>query len=228
MLRLRKEAVPNVTPPSNRVDVWRSELLTALLSFNRADADTVSSRLLDLSYRQRIDEIFLPILREIGSGWETGRTSIAQEHFASAYIREHLVSIYRTLDDGHKLGPVVICAAYPGELHELGLLAVAIHLVLQGYQLVYLGADLPFSELPSVVERQSANVVCLSVFNAHPQEIEENAAFLQKSLPKNVRIVFGGPATATLAARSQGNLWFCPKLEDLLGRIATSHSASAG
>lgn len=232
VLRLRKESIPlTVNTNESVLTSWRGELLKCLLSYHRSGADMIAARLLDIPYRQRIDEVFLPLLRDIGDGWEEGRVSIAQEHFSSAYIRELLVSIYRTIEDGYRLGPVAICASYPGDPHEIGLLAVSIHLSLCGYRVVYLGADLPFDEIPRVAEQQQASLVCLSVFSADdPHKIEQNAEQLLQHLPPEVCVVFGGPAIRALAQRSRDRLWFCPTLDDLSSRLlpAPRQEAASG
>lgn len=232
VLRIRKESTPLAANTAESVLIsWRAELLQYLLSYNRSGADTIAARLLEIPYRQRIDEVFLPLLRDIGDGWREGRVSVAQEHFSSAYVRELLLSIYRTIEDGYRLGPVAICASYQGDPHELGLLAVSIHLSLFGYRVVYLGADLPLDEIPRVVEQKQVQFVCLSVFAADdPHEIEQNAERLLGDLPPGVCVVFGGPAVRTLAERSRNRLWFCPTLDDLLSRLqpAPRQEAASG
>ncbi|MEQ1568642.1 MAG: cobalamin B12-binding domain-containing protein [Myxococcota bacterium] len=214
----RNRRAPEVPPPLPS-DRWRA-LLEHLLAFDSDGADEITSRFTELSFRRRVDEIFLPLLREVGELWAGGRCTIAQEHFTSTYVRDALVAILHAVEDGPRDGPRVVCAGYPGELHELGLLAVAIHLALRGNRVVYLGANLPIEELAETLRSKPADLVCVSVMTPIPEDLLwRTAVALRQDVDPRTGVVFGGPATAALVTREAEGLAFCPRWEDLVARL---------
>ena len=72
-----------------------------------------------------VDDLVVPLLREIGRKWEAGELSIAHEHLASALVRTHLertrLSIQPTAD-----APRLVAATPAGQHHEIGAMLAAI------------------------------------------------------------------------------------------------------
>ena len=79
-------------------------LRQALEQLDDAAAHTAFDRLLaDYSLDAVLEGVVLPLLRELGDGWERGEISIAQEHFASNLLRGRLLGLARGWDRG--VGP---------------------------------------------------------------------------------------------------------------------------
>jgi len=198
------------------IDQQREALRDALLVFNRHRADEIYHRLSSWAIRRVIDGVLLPILREVGDGWHAGEITVAQEHFASAFIREQLITMLNRLESGPVAGPVVVCAGYPGEAHEIGLLSVAVKLAMRGWRVAYLGADLPVEELSDVLLTRNANLVCQSVFSSpEPEELMAHAQRMLRLCPPHTRIAIGGPGASSLEDQSTERMMFCPEFTDL-------------
>ena len=80
----------------------------------------------------------------------------------------------------------------PGEYHELGVLLFCIAAIGHGYQILYLGTNLPPSQLLKVVERTDVSAVLLSGTNTAAWEKE-----IEKELKENIKslkipFMFGG------------------------------------
>ncbi len=195
-VRLRREAkAERPAPASSAPTELVSWLIGALLEFDRTSADRLAPRLRQLTFQQQIDDVFLPILRRIGDDWATGQVSVAQEHFASAWCREQLFAIFHGLGAGPEGGPEVVCALAPGEVHELGLLGVALHLALSGWRVTWLGADLPIDELCELARARRPNLVCLSLMMEHgPGEAEGWIRRLREAAPDRTIVAVGGRA----------------------------------
>jgi DNA-binding transcriptional MerR regulator/methylmalonyl-CoA mutase cobalamin-binding subunit len=210
---------PTPTPGPTGLDEVRAALRDRLMAFDRTGTDEVHARLLEVSFRQRIDEVYMPLLRETGDAWVAGNASIAQEHFISAWVREQLVTMLKSLEQGPRSGPLVVCAGYPGEVHELGLLAVAVHMALRGHRLLYLGANLPADELVAMAKDRPAEIICQSViYQRDPEELLAYAEDLRRRIDERVLIIFGGPGVATLEDHSMEGVLFCPNFDQLLDR----------
>lgn len=178
----------------------RGNILAALIAFDRAEADTFGMRVDALPVEAQLHEIYFPMLREVGEGWEAGRFSIAQEHHVSGWCRERMLLLLHGLARGRSDGREVVLATPAGEHHEFGLLGLAVRLGLRGFRVTWLGANLPTAELVQHVRRRPPYAVALSL--VHPRPVDEVWAFaatLRQQLPDGVALAIGGPAVSGVA-----------------------------
>lgn len=174
----------------------KDQLKERLLVFDRAGADRIGTRLVVVPFEAVIDAVYFPLLREVGQAWEAGRVSIVQEHYITAYCREKLLVMLNAAQSSASNAPEITCATPPGEHHELGLLALALRLALRGFRVVYLGTNVPTSDLADHVNRRRPHALCLSM--VHGREPAEILAFLRDlrmRVDAAVRVVVGGRAT---------------------------------
>jgi DNA-binding transcriptional MerR regulator/methylmalonyl-CoA mutase cobalamin-binding subunit len=175
----------------------RAQLRDALLRLDRAGALSGYERLGHLPPERRAEDVLLPVMREIGDLWEEGTAVVAQEHFASGFVREKLGAMIAELDSGVGHGPEGVCAGAPGELHELGLMACALRLAAGGWKVLYLGPDVPLEETARVVKERKPALVCTSlVVRRGAGECGEIAAELRRTTPRETAVVIGGAGVA--------------------------------
>jgi len=139
--------------------------------------------------------VIQPCLYEIGRLWEGGHVSVAQEHLATAIVaRVMLAGSARMVSDCCKGKAVIVCA--PGELHELGLRMITDLLEQDGWQVDFLGANLPVVELLQYLRSCSPHFVGIGVslpFNLDSAR-EGIEAIHQELDLKQIKIMVGGPA----------------------------------
>jgi len=178
---------------SESLDRIRADMLEALLQMDRPRASLISQRLASLPFERRIDEILLPVLRDVGQCWLNGDANVAQEHFASAFVREKLTGMLSELDAGPTSGPEAVCVGLPHEHHEIGLLALGVHLALRGWRVTYLGADLPLEDLREALEMRPPRLLCTAMVQmcSGPQ-CEEMMRNLRAAVPADTVVVVGG------------------------------------
>jgi len=217
---VREEGLPVIAPSATdeaSLAALREELGARLLAFDRTGAEEVRQRTVLLPFRPCIEEIYLPLLREVGDRWHAGEVTVAQEHFTSAYCREQLIAILHRLGAGRRGARHAVCAGFPGEHHELGLLAVAVELVLSGWRVTYLGADLPAEELGPVVGE--ADLLCQSVVQrVGDAALVAYARDLRARVPARTAVAIGGPGIGDLHGEVEG-VWFSRDLDEVLERL---------
>ena len=81
-----------------------------------------------------------------------------------------------------------------GERHELGALLSAVSGAAEGWEVVYLGPDLPSEDIVMAALKVEAEVVALSCVEPTtaeglPQELRK----VRERLPADVRLIVGGP-----------------------------------
>jgi len=140
-------------------------------------------------------QIIQPCLYEIGRLWEGGHVSVAQEHLATAIVsRVMLAGSALAVTDCCKGKAVIVCA--PSELHELGIRMVADLLEIDGWQVDFLGASLPVSELLQYLQSCTPNFVGIAV--SMPFNIDSAWAAIeairQDLVLRNLKVMVGGPA----------------------------------
>jgi len=142
-----------------------AELRRALEQLDDAGGHAAFDRLLaDYSTRAVLADVVLPLLHELGAGWERGEVSVAQEHFASNLLRGRLLGLARGWDRGAGRRAVLACP--PGERHDLGLVIFGLSLRELGWRITFLGADTPPDTLVETVRRLEPEALVLAVTDA--------------------------------------------------------------
>jgi methanogenic corrinoid protein MtbC1 len=108
-----------------------------------------------------LNEIIIPTLVEIGEAWYTGHIRIATEHFASALVRGKLLSLFQSYPTRKNTRKILVGCA-PTEQHELGSLMVAVLLRSQGFNVEYLGPDIPVDDLVDYASEEHPLLIVLS------------------------------------------------------------------
>ena len=155
-----------------------AELRRALEQLDDARAHAAFDRLLaDYSTRAVLADVVLPLLYELGTGWERGEISVAQEHFSSNLLRGRLLGLARGWDRGTGRRAVLACP--PGERHDLGLVIFGLALRDLGWRITFLGADTPPDTIVDIVRRLEPEALVLAVTDsARLDGVAETAARL--------------------------------------------------
>jgi methanogenic corrinoid protein MtbC1 len=150
-----------------------------------------------------IDHVVSPFLRQVGDDWHAGRLSIAQEHLASTTIHDIVAESMRALVPPND-APTLVVSTPAGERHAIGATLVAATAATAGWRVVYLGADLPASEVATAARSADARVVAMSAtyLSDRRRTLDEMRA-LRALLPPNVALVVGGAGAATIASDLQ-------------------------
>jgi methanogenic corrinoid protein MtbC1 len=144
------------------------------------------------SLEESFVEVLTPALSEIGERWEGGELTVAQEHLAAGTVRAALQTLIADARASVRGTAVLACA--PGELHDIGLLMLAVLLRGDGWQVAFLGADTPLREAVSFADELGAAVVCFSA--STPEQARGLAkALARERVPERLEILVGGRAT---------------------------------
>lgn len=109
-----------------------------------------------------IDEVLLPALRQVGQWWDTGVCNLAEEHLSTEAARAWLDKRSAFAPPPTMRRPVVL-ACGPGDLHTIGLEALALLLRQQGWPCRLLGAHTSTAALTTAVQATgAAGVVIVS------------------------------------------------------------------
>ena len=107
-------------------------------------------------------QVVAPGLREAGRLWETGRFTVAQEHRASAAARRTWGALGHLLVPCRRRKGRTTVTASADEWHDLGSLILADLLAWDGWEVDYLGANVPTRDLADLVRRNRPQVLVVS------------------------------------------------------------------
>jgi methanogenic corrinoid protein MtbC1 len=190
----------------------------ALMDFDAERAHALLDRLFAAHPRGAVlEEGVLPVLRAIGDGWERGKISVAQEHFATELLVGRLRALTRGWEEG--AGPRAVLACPSAERHDTGLLCCGLVLRDHGWRVTYLGADTPATALADAVERTRPDALVIGVLQPEPlaASVEGLAA-----LAATTRVCVGGAGAVPELVRAAG----AERLED--GPVAAAATLAAG
>lgn len=139
-----------------------------------------------------IDQVLVPVSIEVGERWRAGSLRVVHEHLASTISRFFLDGL-RIETRAPTSAPRVVVTTPAGQMHELGALAVAATAATEGWQVTYLGPDLPAEEIVAAVGHLQAGALALSI--VHPPDdpyLVQELVTLRRGLPPGVAIFAGG------------------------------------
>jgi len=173
-------------------------LILALKRFDEADANAIlDDAIARFTVEAVISRVLLPVLHAIGTRWQSGEVSVAEEHFATALLRGRMLALGRNWGAGR--GPLAILACPPGELHDLGLIAFGLLLRERGWRVALLGADTPIDTIASAVAKLRPDAVVLAA--VAPEPFEAVGAEIRRLAGGTPVLIGGEGAGVKLATR---------------------------
>jgi len=133
-------------------------------------------------------------LAEIGVRWHSGELSIATEHRATQIALRLLSLAQVSYLDGRRVGRRAIITSVEGDNHLIGGLTFADLLRFEGWDVDFLGADSPIDSIVEMVERESPDLVGLSVTIEEYLPNANDTVTAIKALPNPPVVVLGGAA----------------------------------
>jgi len=139
-----------------------------------------------------LEQLMVPLIERIGTGWETGELSAAEEHAATAVIREVILIVGRPFAESAG-APGLVVTTPAGQLHQLGAVLAATTARRLGWNVTYLGPSLPAEDIARAVIRGAAVAVALSiVYPGDDPQMGEELRRLRRLLPAGLPILIGG------------------------------------
>jgi len=144
----------------------------AMINFDQSlFLSTYNGLLAAKSFREIFNEVFIPLLNELGLLWQTNTISPAHEHFITGLIKQKIQTSTEKLQhiEPSKTNKIFVPFLPENEIHEIGLLYLNYEIVLRGYKSIYLGQTTPLENLKDVMKYYD-NIHFLSYFTVEPNK----------------------------------------------------------
>jgi len=220
------------TSTSDRVflaEDYIEKCYAAVLAFDaKALESHFENAIVELGSEAFIEYLLTPLLTQIGERWKTGELRPVHEHMTSAVIRS-LTYILRNNNPCSANAPRMIVSTPIGQLHELGALLAAIMAELKGWQVTYLGANLPAEEIAAGVKYTDACALTISIsFATDDHIVPKELRRLKKLIGNDVALIVGGRAAghyeAVLNEVGVVNIQSYQHFKEILDELATNNA----
>jgi methylmalonyl-CoA mutase cobalamin-binding subunit len=170
-----------------------------------------------------IDDVVIPLLADVETGWLEGNVRISQEHMSTAVLRTYLDRV-RISMPGSPTSPRLLLTTPRNQHHELGSLMAAIVAATESWRVTYLGSNLPAMEIAHASQVSAAKAIGLSlVYPIDDPDLANELRILRKEVGPQQPILVGGRAAFHYAhVLDEVGAQVCPDLESFrvaLGRL---------
>ncbi len=175
---------------NSRIENLKNNWLDACMNFDGKKAEEILNQAFALYPVEMVCvEVLQHGLHTIGKSWYQGKTAAQQEHFASALAARRLETLITASPEPTRDGTILV-GCPPEELHTFPLLMISLFLRRKGYNVIYLGADIPVVQLRNTAEAIKPNLIIMAA-----QQLTTAATLysVAKALsPLEIPLAFGG------------------------------------
>ena len=176
--------------PVESLEDLRERWVRAVLEYDEEEAE----QLVNAAFaRFSLETVCLDILQGglsvIGRMWYEGKASVQQEHFASELVMRRLHAM--TAAAPRSLFQKTILVGCPtGENHTFPSLLLTLLLRQRGWQVINLGANVPFTQLAETIEDTQPDLVVMTAMRLSSAAALHGPAMFLKE--RNIPLAFGG------------------------------------
>lgn len=165
------EMIRDIVSSKNAKNHAVSAFKMAMMNFDQdLFSNTYNWLLEEKSFSEIFNQVFIPLLEEIGLLWQTDTITPAHEHFISCLIvKKILVNIEKVEANKSTNNSKVYVLSLPlNEIHQLGLMYLHYEIVSKGYRVIYLGESMPIDHLKDL-KKHCNSIVFLSYLTIQPE-----------------------------------------------------------
>jgi methanogenic corrinoid protein MtbC1 len=183
---------PALTPPTvgSTIVKMRESWIDACLAYDERTAEQILAQAFAIHTPETVClELLQKAVAEVGKGWYQDQITVQQEHFCSGLAMRHLEALIMAAPPPTRPGRI-LAACPSGEHHVLGLLLTTWLLRRRGWEVIYLGANVPAEQLGTTIAATQPQLVILAAQQLHSAAtLRDTAQMLQEA---GVMLAYGG------------------------------------
>ena len=179
------DEIKNSRGDNSKEYFYITKLITSALNFD--------SNLFNTTYDEGVEElgilefyksVLLVAFSKIGIFWLTNRIAPSQEHFLSELVKQKIGAAADAFSKNDVNGKSWLLFLPENEFHEIGLLFAKFLLIKHGFEVIYLGSNVPYGSLLELADKKHIdNVLFFSVSNTSKSNLDFTINYLNKSFP---------------------------------------------
>jgi len=158
------------------------------LAFSRLTNEIVER----YGFDEAVKRFFFPFFEKIGVFWQVGSIFPAQEHYISNLFRQKLITEIDNLGPGSPDEEIMLFYLHEDEMHELSLLYYSYLARKRGFQIYYLGQNIPMDDLKRLGKMDRIKYVFTVFINSIEAEELEKYLFDLSEIFSNHKVLISG------------------------------------
>ncbi len=194
-----------------------NEMLNCMIDIDFEQFESILDQHISrLGIEKSITQIIFPFLERVGILWLTSNINPAQEHLITNIIRQKIILGIETVTSIFNSSKLCIVFLPEGEHHELGILFIHYLLKSKGIKVIYLGANVPISDIEYLCKIKSPDFIYSHLTSlAHNFNFEKFLNFIGQKIPNQPAII-SGYVTASYKKITPANVQFKISLEQVM------------
>jgi methanogenic corrinoid protein MtbC1 len=184
--------------PDSTLDMLRNRWRVECRSFNESTAEQILNEAFSLyPIEMVVSQIIQRNLRDLGELWFNGDATVQQEHFTSALAMRRLETLIAATPPPTRKQTILL-ACPSGEWHTFSLVVLYLFLRRKGYNVIFLGANVPTDHLSDTVEKIHPSLVILASQQlTSASNLQKTAQILNQD---HIQVAYGGRVFNTVPA----------------------------
>ncbi|MGC6471225.1 MAG: MerR family transcriptional regulator [Flavobacteriales bacterium] len=184
-IRQKVDSIKNSSDNKSKEAYYISKLIESALEFD--------SKLFHLTYDSGVRElgiiefyksVLLIAFNKVGIFWLTNRIAPSQEHFLSELVKQKVSAAADSASLNINSKESWLLFLPENEFHDIGLMFAKFLLVKHGYEVIYLGNNIPYGSLQQLAEKRRVdNVLFFSISNTSKSNLDFTTDYINKTFP---------------------------------------------
>ena len=164
-------------------DYYINQIIISAIDFDSSRFNKIYEEgVLEFGLIDFYKSIILKTLNRIGILWLTNRVNPSQEHFLSEKIKQKLIVSAELYVNKKEKKQTWLLFLPENEFHDIGLLFARFLLISSGFNVIYLGSNLPYESLKQInLKLKIDNTLMFSISNASKISIKSAIDFLDSN-----------------------------------------------
>jgi DNA-binding transcriptional MerR regulator len=198
-----------------------NQLIQSMVDLNIEEFEaTLDNYIMARGIERTITQIIFPFLEKIGILWSTNHVNPAQEHLVTNIIRQKLIVGIESVNTHMQVNKTILLFLPESEHHELGLLFISYLLRSRGVKVLYLGSNVPVSDVEFVIRVKKPDFAYTHLTSlGHNFNFEKFLNQLASKI-KNTPIVISGLVTQQYRKNPPAGINFKRSLPEVMEYIS--------
>ncbi len=169
------DLVQRITTSKSNYDRAIKSMKVAMMNFDQPlFLKTYEGLTESKTFQEIFNDVFVPLMYEIGILWQAGTITPAHEQFISNLVKQKLFINIEKLQTSQptRKNRVFVLFLPEEEIHDIGLYYLNYELLSYGYKVIFLGQSLPLSDL-DFLSKLFEKVSFATYLTVKPDNIEE-------------------------------------------------------
>ena len=214
------DSIKNSNDDTSKESFYIAKLITSALNFDSNQFNlTYDQGVKELGILEFYKSVLLVAFSKIGIFWLTNRIAPSQEHFLSELVKQKIGAAADAVSKNSINGQSWLLFLPENEFHEIGLLFAKFLLIKNGFEVVYLGANVPYGSLLELADKKRIdNVLFFSVSNTSKSNLDFTINYLNKSFPESKQFLVANSLDINFLTKDH-NITILDNLDDFINII---------